>query len=77
MKRILRAGYELVMEKEKGYTRDLYPCYAGFTKYFPEQGSEMRQVLQLALNPTENISTIKNILSTIGMYVAIQKISNA
>src|SRR3989344_772533 len=37
MKRILRTGFELVMERENKYTRDLYPCYESFSKYYPNK----------------------------------------
>lgn len=37
MKRILRAGFELVMERDQTFTRDLYPCYKIFSKYYPEK----------------------------------------
>ena len=33
MKRIIRTGFELVIEDSGCYTRDLYPCYKNFSKY--------------------------------------------
>jgi hypothetical protein len=55
MKRILRSGGELIMEREHVYVRDLYPCYQLFSKYYPDQASRMHQVLEYALNPTEDL----------------------
>lgn len=52
MKAILRTGFELVMEHENAYTLDLHPCYAMFSKHYPEQKPRMRRALELALNPT-------------------------
>ena len=57
MKGIVRTGFELVMEKEQCYTRDLYPCYERFSKHYPAQAETMLKVLTLAVYPT-NDSTI-------------------
>ncbi len=70
MKRLVRTGYELVMEREQGYTRDLYPCWVGFSRHFTEESMAMRQALSLALNPTSDKQQICNILNTIGSVVA-------
>lgn len=51
MKDILRAGFELTMERSGRYTRDLYLCYKDFSEYYPEKESLMREILDLALNP--------------------------
>jgi len=34
MKRTVRIGFEIVMEKEQCFTRDLYPCYEMFAKHY-------------------------------------------
>lgn len=54
MKRIVRAGFEIVMEEEGAYTRDLYPCYKIFSKHFPALEGGMRRALELAVNPTSD-----------------------
>ena len=51
-KAMLRSGFEITMERSGLYTRDLYKCYEGFSKYYPEKESEMREILNLTLNPT-------------------------
>ena len=70
MKRLLRSGFELVIERSGKYTRDLYPCYTEFSKYHPEKESEMHKVLELAINPIGNANEIMNILDSIGEWVA-------
>jgi hypothetical protein len=62
MKKILRTGFELVMEEEKVYTRDLYPCYKIFSKHFPEKEASMRRALELAVNPTSNPEEVLHFL---------------
>ena len=50
-KRIVRTGFEIVMRRENLYTRDLYPCYKSFIKYYPESKEKMYEVLKLAVYP--------------------------
>lgn len=70
MKRVLRGGYELVMERSRSYTRDLHPCFQGFSDYYPEKRDEMYQVLCLAIEPTEDCERAAWKLRQIGLFVA-------
>ncbi|MEQ1500506.1 MAG: hypothetical protein ABL917_04025 [Parcubacteria group bacterium] len=70
MKRVLRTGLELTIESHKQYTRDLYPSYKVFSKCFPEKDSEMKEVLYLAINPTDDLNTIIRIRNSIGKWIA-------
>ncbi len=69
MKRILRQGFILVMDKEKAFTRDLYPCYKIFSKYYPEKEKEMKKVLKLAIYPTSDKKQINRILDDFGEWI--------
>jgi len=62
MKRILRTGFEMVMIRERKWTRDLYLCYQSFIKYYPEKSDLMRRVLHHALNPTVELTIIDGII---------------
>jgi hypothetical protein len=53
MKRLLRTGYELVMERERAYTRDLYYCWQGFSRHYPGRSRDMRRALELAVDPSD------------------------
>lgn len=53
-KQILRAGAELVMEREGAYSRDLYPCYEMFSRHYPGAEPQMKRMLELALWPTDD-----------------------
>ena len=68
-KHILRLGFELVMEKDQTYTRDLYPSYEIFSKYYPEKQKEMRQVLELAVNFSDDREEVLEILNGIGQWI--------
>lgn len=69
MKGLLRAGFELTMEREHTYTRDVYRCYEMFAKYYPEKEQEMREVLDLVLNPTSDKEKMKRIMDTLGQWL--------
>lgn len=53
-RRMIRVGFELVIEQDQCYTPDLYQCYERFSAYFPEQKNSMRKALELAINPSSN-----------------------
>ena len=69
MKRILRTGFELVMEEERVYTRDLYPCYRIFSKHFPDKEESMRRALELAVNPTSDPEEVLRYLEDFGPWL--------
>ncbi|HEY0081516.1 MAG TPA: nucleotidyltransferase domain-containing protein [Pyrinomonadaceae bacterium] len=69
MKRIVRTGFEIVMEKEGVYTRDLYPCYKIFSKHFPARERSMRRALELAINPTSDPKELLEFLEDFGPWM--------
>lgn len=72
MKRIIRAGFVLVMDKEQAFTRDLYPSYELFSKHFPEQESKMKMALDFAINPTDNAGELANFIDDFGVWMEEQ-----
>lgn len=69
MKRVVRTGFELVMARTHKYTRDLYPCYKEFSKYYPKRKNEMRKALQLCIVPTDNVKEISFLLNSLGKFL--------
>lgn len=53
-RRMVRTGFELVMEVDQSYTPDLYYCYQRFSAYFPEKQGAMKKALELAIAPSGN-----------------------
>lgn len=51
MKTFLRTGMLLVMRRYGGYSRDLYPSFLCFSKYYPCLAPMMRRCLEFAVNP--------------------------
>jgi tRNA A-37 threonylcarbamoyl transferase component Bud32 len=70
MKRILRTGFGLTIEREGVFTRDLYPCYEIFSKYYPEQESQMIKALEWAVNPTDEKKLILDYIGSFGPWLA-------
>lgn len=69
MKIIVRCGLAFVIQKEETYTRDLYPAYELFLKYYPEKEIEMREALNYAVDPSEDPEEIRSFLSEFGGWM--------
>lgn len=63
MKRILRVGFELVMERVGTLITEIEPCCDCFCMYYPEKGPLMRRVLDLANHPTSDRAPILDIVA--------------
>lgn len=69
MKRIVRTGFELVMEREQAYTRDLYFCYEAFARHYPEHKRRMYRCLELAVQPSADATEILAVMAGLGAWV--------
>jgi hypothetical protein len=63
-KRMLRSAFELVMERERIYTRDLAACCLRFERHFAQEGPAMRQVLALALEPAGDVASYRPMIDS-------------
>jgi len=72
MRRLVRTGFELVMERDQSYTPDLYYCYERFSTYFPEQQVSMKKALELAINPSANRPGLMVFLRRFGGWMTTQ-----
>jgi uncharacterized protein len=65
-KTVVRAGFELVMEREGKFTVDLYPSFVSFGRHYPQSKHLMEAALLSFLNPKlsggENVAWIKELL---------------
>ncbi len=71
-KRIVRTGFELVMQQENAFTRDLYPCYEAFAHHFPHQAKLMYKALELAIQPSSNRDRLLMFLSHFGKWLVTE-----
>jgi hypothetical protein len=62
-KRIVRSGFEITIDKNNCFTRDLYLCYEAFAVSYPRQSRQMYQVLMNSLNGNENPITYKDLVT--------------
>ncbi|MAZ49427.1 MAG: hypothetical protein CME65_12780 [Halobacteriovoraceae bacterium] len=62
MRRLLRGSFDLVIERENRFTRDLYCCYESVSHYYPEREAKLRSVLVYALNPSEDYKEWKELV---------------
>jgi hypothetical protein len=62
-KKIVRAGFELVAQRERAYTRDLYPCWEALSRHHPDKAHDMYQTLRLALEPRDDHAAITKALN--------------
>jgi hypothetical protein len=72
MKRILRAGFELVLEREKKYPFTLSACYLTFARYYPAQAHEMKHALEYAINPPTDPVPVLAFLHKFGPWIIEQ-----
>jgi hypothetical protein len=72
MKRIIRSGFEIVMERDQCFTRDLHPCYERFCHYYPTQQSSMWQALTWAINPIDSPEKIIEFLYKFGGWLVAE-----
>jgi predicted nucleotidyltransferase len=70
VKRVLRAGLELVAERQQAYTRDPDMCCELFGKYYPEKAAAMRKILGLMSELTDPDDTLESIESMIHWIAA-------
>lgn len=71
-KRYIRTGFELCIAREKVFTRDLYPCYEIFSKYYPGKENEMYKVLEQAIRPTWSQSQLLGCVNTLGDWLELE-----
>jgi hypothetical protein len=53
-RRIVRSGFEVTMDRNDRFTRDLYLCYEQFTRFYPDRSEQMFRVLINCLNGDES-----------------------
>ena len=63
VKRMIRVGFELIMEQEGRYTGSLYYCCDCLCRYYPEKRETVRQLLEFYLNPQPDLEAIAKCLT--------------
>jgi uncharacterized protein len=69
MKRFVRVSFEIVSEREKAFTRDLYTCWKSFSRYYPEKSEQVLSAVLLAIDPVNDSEVIKESICTLGEWL--------
>lgn len=69
IKLIIRSGFELVIERSKSYTLDLYPSVQVFGDYYPSYKKKMESLLFFYLNPNEEEYTQNQLINDLGAFI--------
>jgi len=69
MKILICSGMNLTLSRELKYSRDLYPCFSVFCKYYPEKKEEMEMVFNLFIDPIDDPIKIKEINNSFGAWI--------
>ncbi|HEY1037598.1 MAG TPA: nucleotidyltransferase domain-containing protein [Candidatus Paceibacterota bacterium] len=69
MKRLVRAGLELVSERQKAYSRDLFVCHEAFCLHYPELEKISYRAMELALYPEDDLGQIKEMIRSLGGFL--------
>jgi len=72
MKRILRTGFELVLERERKYPFTIAACYTTFARYYPSKSHEMKRALEYATNPPADPLPVLAFLNRFGPWMIEQ-----
>lgn len=68
-KRIVRAGFALVMPQEKQLTLDLVTSAEVFSRYYLDYQDQMRQALAWCTNPIENKTQVLDFFQSFGKWL--------
>ena len=68
-KKIVRCGYELIMDDLDIYTRDLYQCWKLFSKSYPDKRNDMKFALKNAIWPTDDKNDLFEVFNKIGDWL--------
>jgi alkylhydroperoxidase/carboxymuconolactone decarboxylase family protein YurZ len=69
MKALVRAAFDLTMDRVRQYTRDLYVCYATFAALYPEREDVCRNALEWAINPTDEPDAQSELVADFGAWI--------
>ena len=68
-KRMVRAGFSLVLVESNLYTNDIDLAYEQFSRFYPNQARAMAQAVAYIRQPTKDSTDILNFLATHGSWL--------
>ena len=68
-KKIVRCGFELIMDNSTKYTRDLYQSWKLFSSIYPNKEEDMKFVLKKAIYPTDDKNDLFSVFDRVGDWL--------
>ncbi len=72
MKAIVRAAFDLTLDRSGRYTRDLYPCWTTFSQLYPEHASHAERALRWAIAPDDDTTAQRALVDTFGGWICTE-----
>ncbi len=72
-KAMIRCSFELVLQKEGRFTRDLYLCCMAFATHYPDQAESAWQALHLYISPCQEIAPLLSLIDDFGHWLISQE----
>ncbi|GJM32005.1 MAG: hypothetical protein DHS20C18_10060 [Saprospiraceae bacterium] len=69
MKTFIRAGFELVMERQQRFTLDLFCCCQAFSEHYAYKSAEMCQALAYFITPPVDFYLLRKFVSELGTWL--------
>ncbi len=69
LKTFIRAGFELVMEREQRFTLDLFCCVEAFSRHYAEKSGEMQLALQYFVEPPPSLRQKRRFVEKLGRWL--------
>lgn len=72
MKALVRAAFDVTLDRLRRYTRDLYLCYSAFSGFYPEREADCRRALQWAIAPDDDTAAHRALVDDFGRWIVVE-----
>lgn len=72
MKALVRAAFDVTLDRLRRYTRDLYLCYSAFSEFYPEREADCRRALLWAIAPDDDTAAHRALTDDFGRWIVVE-----
>lgn len=72
MKALVRAAFDLTLDRVGRYTRDLYPCWTTFSQIYPERSQDCERALRWAIAPDDDTAAHRVLIDEFGGWICTE-----
>jgi uncharacterized protein len=69
MKAVVRAAFDLTLDRAGLYTRDLYPCWQTFSQFYPTRADDCERALRWAIAPDHNTTAHRALVDDFATWI--------